>query len=50
MMMVAKAFGTTLISSRIIIKMGKTNAIKKADFKADIDDLFKKAKKDITKK
>lgn len=50
MMMVAVGFGITLILSRIIIKMGKTNATKKADLKADIDDLFKKAKKEITKK
>lgn len=46
----AVGFGITLILSRIIIKMGKTNATKKADLKADIDDLFKKAKKEITKK
>ena len=43
-------FVTTLILTRIIIKMGKVNATKKTDLKTDIDDLFKKAKKDIAKK
>lgn len=49
-MMAAMGFVTTLILTRIIIKMGKVNATKKTDFKTDIDDLFKKAKKEITKK
>lgn len=49
-MMVAMGFVTTLILTRIIIKMGKVNATKKTDLKTDIDDLFKKAKKDIAKK